>query len=89
MKTVELADATATLAEYAEEAAGEAVVVTRQGQPLAAVVPVEGCDLETLSLSTNRDFLEIIERSRARCPPGSGISTEEMKRRLKARRAAV
>ncbi len=89
MKTVELAEATATLAEYVEEAGGETVVVTREGYPLAAVVPVEGYDLETLSLSTNPDFLQIIEHSRARCPPDSGISSEEMKQRLAARRAAV
>lgn len=82
-----MAEATAPLAEYAEESAKGAVVVTRQGTPVAAVVPVDGADLETLSLATNPDFLAMIERSRARCPAGSGISTDEMRRRLAARRA--
>ncbi len=83
-----MAEATASLAEYAEDAGRETVVVTREGHPVAAVVPIEEGDLETLSLATNPDFLGVIERSRARCPAGSGISTDEMRRRLAARRAA-
>ncbi|MCP4657294.1 MAG: type II toxin-antitoxin system Phd/YefM family antitoxin [bacterium] len=88
MKTVEMAEAIGSLAEYAEEACKETVVVTRRGRPVAAVVSIGEADLETLSLGTNPDFLGIIERSRARCPAGDGISTEEMRRRLAARRAA-
>jgi len=42
---------------------------------------------ESLALATNPDFLALIERSRARCPAGSGISTEEMRRRLAAKRS--
>ncbi len=83
-----MTEATAPLADYAEEAGQGTVVVTRQGMPVAAVVPVDGADLETLSLATNPDFLTMIEHSRARCPAGSGISSEEMRRRLAARRAA-
>jgi len=88
MKTVEMADAMSPLADYAANARTETVVVTRRGKPVAAVVSVEGADMETLSLATNPDFLAIIERSRARTPVGSGISTEEMRRRLAARRTA-
>jgi prevent-host-death family protein len=89
MKTIEMKEATAPLSEYAEVAAAETVVVTRQGQPVAAVVSLADVDFETLSLSTNPDFMAIIERSRARCPPGSGVSSDEMRRRLAARRAGV
>jgi prevent-host-death family protein len=88
MKTVEMADAVSPLAEYAAKASAETVVVTRRGRPVAALVSVDGTDMETLSLATNPDFLAIIERSRARSPAGSGISTEEMRRRLAARRTA-
>lgn len=85
MKTIELSEATGPLSEYASRAHHEAVVVTEKGKPVAALVSVEEVDLEALSLGTNSDFLALIERSRARCRPGAGISTEEMRARLAAR----
>jgi antitoxin (DNA-binding transcriptional repressor) of toxin-antitoxin stability system len=85
MKTIELSEATDPLAEYAERAHGEALVLTEQGKPVAALVPVEEVDLEGLSLGTNAEFLALIEESRSRCRPGTGISTEEMRTRLAAR----
>lgn len=88
MKTLDIAEAIGPLAKYAEEASIETVVITREGEPVAAVVPIEAADLETLSVATNADFVAMIERSRARFPAGSGVSTEEMRRRLAARGAA-
>ena len=82
MKVVEKADATATLAEYAEEIQSGPVIVTSQGRPVAALVPIENADLETVALSTNRQFIELIQRSRAHVRAEGGISSEEMRRRL-------
>ncbi len=82
MKTLDLTKATAPLAKYARDAKKETVVITRRGRPMAAVVPISNADWETISLSTNPDFLALIERSRARCKPGQGISSAEMRRRL-------
>jgi antitoxin (DNA-binding transcriptional repressor) of toxin-antitoxin stability system len=82
MKVVEKADATATLAEYVAEIANGAVIVTSEGRPVAALVLIENADLETVSLSTNREFLELIERSRARVRDGGGISSKEMRGRF-------
>jgi prevent-host-death family protein len=82
MKVVEKADATATLAEYTAEIASGAVIVTSEGRPVAALVPIENADLETVSLSTNRDFLELIDRSRTRVRAEGGISSEEMRGRF-------
>jgi antitoxin (DNA-binding transcriptional repressor) of toxin-antitoxin stability system len=82
MKVIEKADATGTLADYAAQIGEGAVMVTNQGQPVAALVPIENADLETVALSTNRQFLELIERSRARVQAEGGISSEEMRRRL-------
>jgi antitoxin (DNA-binding transcriptional repressor) of toxin-antitoxin stability system len=82
MKVVEKADATATLAEYTSEIANGAVIVTSEGRPVAALVPIENADLETVSLSTNREFLELIERSRARARTNGGISSEDMRGRF-------
>jgi antitoxin (DNA-binding transcriptional repressor) of toxin-antitoxin stability system len=82
MKVVEKTDATATLAEYAAEIANGAVIVTSGGRPVAALVPIENADLETVSLSTNREFLELIERSRARTRTDGGISSAVMRGRF-------
>jgi prevent-host-death family protein len=82
MKAIEMAEATAALAEYARQVAVEPVIVTVGGRPVAALVAIENADLETVSLSTNPDFLALIERSRARQQEEGGISSEEMRRRL-------
>ena len=88
MKTIEMAEASAPLAEFAESARSGTVVVTRNGRPVAAVISIEGSDLESLALATNPDFMALIDSSRKRVPPGRGVSTEEMRRRLAARAAA-
>lgn len=83
MKIIETKDATATLAEYTADISSGAVIVTSEGHPVAALVPIENADLETVSLSTNREFLELIERSRARFRAEGGVSSEEMRRRFR------
>ena len=82
MKVIEKADATATLAEYAAEIASGPVIVTSQGRPVAALVPIENTDLETVSLSTNAQFIDLIKRSRASVRAEGGIPSEEMRRRF-------
>jgi len=82
MKIIEKEKASATLASYTEEVANGPVVVTDQGKPVAVLVPIENADLETVSLSTNRHFIELIERSRARVRVEGGIPSAEMRRRL-------
>jgi hypothetical protein len=47
---------------------------------------VRGLDLETLSLSTNADFIALIERSRASYRASGGVSLEEVRRRYGLRR---
>jgi len=87
MKVIEKADAKAPLAEYTAEVDKEPVIVTSKGKPIAALVSIENADLETVSLSINPQFLELIERSRARQRAEGGISSEEMRRRLGVRKA--
>jgi prevent-host-death family protein len=82
MKIIERADATGSLGDYAAEIGKGAVIVTSHGQPVAALVPIDNADLETAALSINRQFLELIERSRSRVRAEGGISSEEMRRRL-------
>ncbi len=82
MKTIDIAKATGQLREYAKNARNEVVVVTRRGKPLAAVVGVDEFDYESLSLSTNPKFIEIIARSRGRMEREGGIPAAEVRRRL-------
>lgn len=82
MKVLEKSDATAPLADYTAEIDKEPVVITSNGRPIAALVALENADLETVSLSTNPQFLNLIERSRARRRAEGGVSSEEMRRRL-------
>ena len=82
MKVIEKDDATAPLGEYAGDIDSGPVIVTHHGQPVAALVAIENADMETVSLSTNRQFLDLIERSRARARTEGGISCKEMRRRF-------
>jgi len=89
MRTVELKQATAPLAEYARRAHKEGVVVTLRGKPLATVMAVpEGADWESLAVATNPKFLEIMERSRVAHREQGGISSDEMRRILGVKRKA-
>jgi prevent-host-death family protein len=81
MKTIELSDATEPLATYAVDAKSDPVLITRRGKPVAALVPMEGMDRESASLSINPKFIAIIERARASRRKGT-ISSDEMRRRL-------
>ena len=58
------------------------VLVTSHGQPVAALVQIENADMEIVALSTNPEFIKLIERSRARVRADGAISSEEMRRRF-------
>jgi antitoxin (DNA-binding transcriptional repressor) of toxin-antitoxin stability system len=75
-------DATKTLGEFAREAGTEPVVVTRGGKPIAVLLPLHNADWETVSLSSNPRFIELIERSRSRLAEEGGLSSEEVRRQL-------
>jgi len=89
VKTLEMKQATASLAEYARDVKSEPVIVTVAGKPVAALVAIENADAETVSLSTDPRFLALIERSRARHSAEGGITAPEMRRRLGLRRTAT
>ncbi len=82
MKILERARATGSLAKYARDLNKEPVILTVGGKPVAALVPIENADLETVTLSTHSKFLALIERSRTRQKSEGGISSAEMRRRL-------
>ncbi|MGH7135887.1 MAG: type II toxin-antitoxin system Phd/YefM family antitoxin [Pirellulales bacterium] len=88
MKTVEITDAAASLVKYARRAEKQPIVLTLDGEPVAALVGVENVDMETLAMSNNAKFLEIIQKSRARYKKDGGLSPDELRARLKRRSKA-
>jgi antitoxin (DNA-binding transcriptional repressor) of toxin-antitoxin stability system len=87
VKRVEVADATESLATYIRAGSGP-VVVTDDGQPVAALVMLEHTDLETVVLSADPEFLALIQNSRARHAREGGLSSAEVRRRLTSELAA-
>ncbi len=88
MKTITLASASRSLAEYAKELDDQIVLVTDRNRPVAAVVPLRNVDRESLALSSHPEFLKIIAKSRRQFAAGKTLSLEEMKKAVLHRRAA-
>ena len=84
LKTVDVDEAKEPLSRYAKRAEKSPMVLTRKGKPVAALVHVGGMDMESISISTNPKFIEIIERSRKSPAERGGVSLSEMRRRLGA-----
>jgi PHD/YefM family antitoxin component YafN of YafNO toxin-antitoxin module len=88
MKTIELASASRSLAEYAKELDDQIVVVTDRNKPVAAVVPLKNVDRESLAPSSHPEFLEIIAKSRRQFAAGKTLSLGEMRDAVLPRRTA-
>jgi PHD/YefM family antitoxin component YafN of YafNO toxin-antitoxin module len=88
MKTIKLASASRSLAEYAKELDDQIVVVTDRNKPVAAVVPLKNVDRESLALSSHPEFLEIVAKSRRQFAAGKTVSLEEMRRAVLPHRTA-
>lgn len=82
LRVIKMNEATQALAKYAQEVSSGPIIVTENGKPIAAVISLENIDAETISLSTNPQFLALIEQSRARLKAEGGVSSEDMRRRL-------
>lgn len=80
MKTVKMPMSAKQMRRAISEANGEPVIVTDAGKPLVAMVPIEGADRETLSLSTNPRFLAILRRSLRDLDAGQVIAQDETRR---------
>jgi prevent-host-death family protein len=82
MKSIELNQANDSLGQAVRSLAGEPIVVTEDGMPVAALVPIDELELESLSLGNNPRFLAIIDEARAQCRQGLGLSSEAVRREL-------
>jgi prevent-host-death family protein len=85
VKSLDMNNATGSLADYARGVSKEPVILTRRGKPVAALVSVKNTDLETASLSVNPLFLAVIERSRVRRKVQGPVSSAEMRRRFRVK----
>ena len=82
MRTIELSEASKTLAEYAEDLSEDLVVVTSRRKPVAALVSLRGLDVEAAALASNPRFLAILKRSHEEILAGHAVSHDQMKREL-------
>lgn len=82
MKTIEISTAKKPLSDYAKEIDEDIIVLTSDDKPVAAIVSLKNVDPESLSLSTNPEFLEIIERAREEFKSGKKLSLEEMQQEV-------
>lgn len=82
MKTVEITKAKQSLASYARQVKKNPVVVTRDGKPMAALVGLSNSDWESVSLSNNPRFLELIERSRNFRKRNGSLTLRQLRKRL-------
>ncbi len=64
MNIIEIKDAKYDLCDYAERVKDNPIVITEDGRPIAALLPIENTDIETASLSANPKFFIFIEHSR-------------------------
>ena len=81
MTRVEMAEATDSLSDYTRKALKEPVIVTRHGKPVAVLRSLTEDEWEDFVLSTDPRFIALIERSRARYKPGTGIPLAEVMRK--------
>ena len=82
MKTIEITKASKSLSDYAKELDNEILVITSNDKPIAAIVSLKNVDMESLSLSTSPEFMEIIEKSRKDFKLGKKLSLDEIKREI-------
>ena len=82
MRTIEISTASRSLADYTSELNDDFVVLTSNSKPVAAIISLKNVDPESLALSTNAEFLEIIEQARRECVAGHTISLSTMREEL-------
>ena len=88
MRTIEMAEATAPLAEYARANRRHTLVVMRGGRPVAALMPISSpADIKSFKVGSSPTFQRLIAESRRVNPPGTGLTTQQVRRVLAQRRS--
>lgn len=83
MKAIQLPKELQPFVEVAEAAGEEPVVFTEKKRPVAMLVSLRKIDRESLALSTNPEFLRIMEAARKEIRAGQSTTLEEVERKLR------
>lgn len=82
MKAMKLPKELQSFLEAAETSREETLVFTEKKRPVAALVSLRRVDRESLALSTNPEFLKIIESARREIRAGKTTSLEALERKF-------
>jgi hypothetical protein len=82
MRKIEITQATNSLGDYARELERGPLVLTQDGHAVAALLPIDDADLESLALSISPRFQAIIDQARAEYREGRALSPEDVRRAL-------
>ena len=79
MKIAPLAEVKDRLSAYVDAARESAIVVTRNGKPVALLTPIlDDDDLDTLLLTHGRGFVRLLTHARERVQSGRYLSRPEL-----------
>jgi prevent-host-death family protein len=85
MRTATISELRENLSDFLQDCEREAVVVTRDGKPVAVLVaPADKEELERLVLAHSSKFRAILEKSRRQIRATGGIPHEEFWRQVDA-----
>jgi len=83
MKAMKLPKEIQSFLDAAEASEEETLVFTHKKRPVAALVSLRKVDRESLKLSTDPQFLRIIESARKEIRAGKTISLEALERKFR------
>ena len=85
MKIASVADVKAHLSAYIKASEDELVVITKNGKPVAVLLPMEDADeLERLTLAYSRRFQTILHEAREQIRATGGIPHDDFWREVEA-----
>ncbi len=83
MKIAPLAEVKDRFSAYIDESRESPIVVTRNGRPVAMIIPIEDeDDLDSLLLAHNPRFVQLLEAARQHVRVTGGVPLAEMRRRI-------
>ena len=82
MRKIKFAQSTNSLGQYARQLEEEPLILTKNGHAIAALLPIDDADLESIALSLSSKFQAMIEHAREEHRNGASRSADEVRREL-------